>query len=178
MNVDVFVQRLYVSAPTPEQLFRVGLSSKDANEISDYFRFRRRGDNVPIDEHVFGLVDLISKWDGTTVEIGAIRFADHPIDLGAMIQVGFVEDDPLIVDKQTGEIAVIDSSDQSTVVWKVARDSECCLDALDCLSRYFTGCAIQQIDYDNRDIAMATAKNCAALAGGDEYLLFYSSLIG
>jgi hypothetical protein len=60
----------------------------------------------------------------------------------------------------------------------VAENGSKFLDALIPAAEFLEKCGLGIIDLDDRSSARQAALQCAALAGGDDYLQFYSVMLG
>lgn len=166
--------QLAANAPTVERYLSLGLSMTEAMELRDRYicRARTRKSKSQTNE----ILDLLDRWDVTTLEIGMLRFSP-PVSLeNNAVQIGQVEADPLIMTGKS-EILVEEFGAAGHILWRVARTPEQLLDALVVAAKYLGSCGVGEIDIEESSMAKSVASNCAVLAGGDQYSSFFKMLL-
>jgi hypothetical protein len=176
MTAEDFVRRLRTAAPGAEQLRNVGFSAQEAAEFQRSFVCVLRS-TAPTERQTDPLLDLLSRYELSTIEIGMITFAS-PAAEPALVRVGAVEADPLILDRRTGEVLVTEGSPSGGVLWRCARDGARFLDALAPAAEFLARCAFDLTLSDDASARRSRAEECSVAAGGAEYLDFYRMLLG
>ncbi|RZK23128.1 MAG: hypothetical protein EOO56_06165 [Hymenobacter sp.] len=181
MQVTDFVLQLAETAPKITDLIKLGLSPADAQSLIDCSVIVPRITALPIGftstDALNTLVELVSLYDVSKLEIGVISFLEAPADYGSYLQVAKVELDPLVI-YRNGEIRVVDWQSLAHYMWKCARNSALFLEALIMTNRFLTMTMLQADIYEDEEYALETASVIARVAGGNEYLSFYQMLFG
>jgi len=181
MNASKFASQLAGTAPSITGLVKLGLTIEGAQQIANHSIATPRVAPLAISfstgSNPDALLELISLYDVSGLEIGMISFVDKPADYGDYLQIAKVELDSLVI-YQNGEIRVVDWQQLDHCMWRCARNSELFLEALLMTNRFLT-LTILNADIDSdEDYALETASVIANVAGGSEYLSFYQMLFG
>jgi hypothetical protein len=176
MDADTFVEKLWNCAPPIDSLIHVGLGAMAAEE----FQLRNRADlrQRSAEPHNNPLIDLVSRYDVSRLEIGIVRFYDGVQRLDGSWQVGKAEADPLVISKFSGEVEVRDLTDETAMLWRCAVNGAFFLEAM-----LHAGCFLSRASYDlalsdDQSARCAQAIACARVAGGEPYRAFYNVLLG
>jgi len=180
MNADEFSERLNRLMPELSEMLASGLPTKHCERVRSRFVVPRiTENNAGITDP---LLDLVSNFDVSALEIGPVRFdsiykeyyrRNDRKTIFAMDDADF-----LVIDNQTHEIAVVDSQSDGYVIGFCAKDGTHFLEALLEIARRttvhypFNRHSLPLIDH------CENAKACAEKAGGDEYLWFYKVALG
>lgn len=176
MDPRAFINEISRLAPSASQLKEMGLKQGEIEDFrASYTADEREGADDP---EADVLVRLLTHWDLIRIKVGMLRFLTRPDEMEDKTCVGYVEADPLVLIKATGEIVVEDLDAPGHVLWPVARKGPALLDALAIAARFLVNRAIGEVDFDDESGAESAANDCAALAGGDRYWKFYSMLVG
>lgn len=171
MEADQFVEALWACAPDIEQLKATGIPSEVAQRFRDAHLCRKKTEAV---RYCDPLLDLISRYDASTVEIGMILLGSSVVKTDRNWQVGEVEADPLVIDKATEEVQVEELYTNGHILSRCAESGGKFLDALllaASFQRYNRGPGDQDRAYEE-------AESCALAAGGEVYRRFYLHLFG
>lgn len=175
MDADRFCTELWLAAPEAARLVDAGLSPAQAEKFRLSYRcIEKKG---AISEFEDPLLDLITRYDISSIEIGMIRFASLAARSNQMWTVGKVESDPIILDSVSGELVVKDLHDKGHILWHCAFGSDRFLDALIPVARFLATCTWDLALLENQQEACKVADDCAILAGGSAYLNFYQMLV-
>jgi hypothetical protein len=90
--------------------------------------------------------------------------------------VGKIEQDDLILDKNTGEILMKEGR-KDHIMAHCAKNGACFFDAIFEMEKYTQMCFGDE-RFDNKKMAYKIANNCGFLAGGQKYTNFYRFLTG
>jgi hypothetical protein len=193
MNADEFVKALALLAPSEETLKLRGLSEVAVERVRKSYicverpNVERREDNP--------LLDLLTRYDTTTVEIGMVilglnnhcyEYYIRNLKEQSKIAVGVAEVDPIVIYLPSGEIQLLDHARIGYVMCMCAVDGSHFLDALLLVAAfvpphpYFKGVnwTKEQISENNK-AACVLASQCAKAAGVDEQRCgLYRMLLG
>ncbi|RZK23671.1 MAG: hypothetical protein EOO56_04300 [Hymenobacter sp.] len=181
MEASNFASQLAETALNTTALVKLGLTLEDAKNLIGCsiiatritpLTIRFSTENTPD-----ALLELISLYDVSRLEIGVIAFLEAPADYGDYLQIAKVELDPLVIYRNR-EIRVIDWQRLDHCMWKCARNSDLFLQALLMVNRFLTLTMLNADIYDDEVYALETASVVANVAGGSEYLSFYQMLFG
>lgn len=178
VSPDIFVQLLTEAAPSLDALERRGLSNEEAREFRKYYLCMKRDQPLPEPSGSDPVLRLLRDWDLRNLEIGMVRFPGPCVEISAGTCIGCVEADPLIRLLEGGEIVVHELGTKEHVLWRVAKNGSALLDALSIAARFLAKGATATIDIDECEAARVAAAACANAAGGDEYIDFYTMLLG
>lgn len=176
MNASQFVKQLEESAPSMFNLMSIGLSEKAAEDFRRGYFCQARDKVRTIESNE--IIDLSTRWDVSNIEIGMVRLSGECLDDGHLVQVGVVEVDPLVIDKNTSAVMVVEFQEPWHVLWKAATNAGGFLDVLIAAANYFSNRTVGIVDFDDTKGAYLVARECARLAGGEECLPFYLMLLG
>lgn len=174
MDAQKFANELRQLAPPAEKLAEKGVSPEGIEGIrKSYFCVEKEG----LERQDDPILDLIARYDLSSVEIGSIRFADEPVQLDGSIYIGEVEVDPILMDVTSREICVVDRDAHNHIMWWCARNGDSLLDALIIAERHLSKCGYDDALWDDQVAACEVASDCAKAAGGTKYLDFYKMLV-
>jgi hypothetical protein len=176
MNALEFVNSLK-EIPTKERLSQIekqGLGQYFMEEYIGCYTFKKKDSkklNNPIEE-------LVSNFDGSSVEIGMITFDIEPFENEDYFAFGRFEVDYLVISKRTGEIKLIDHEDVNNIMYDCASDSSSFLKAILAAAAF-----LDKLPYDDnlandQKQICEMAGNCSRIAGGNKYNGFYKTLLG
>src|SRR5207302_5729854 len=120
MTPSEFVNKLAEVAPSLSELERLGLSRSEAVSIRNGYICTRRDTPLSIPESN-ELTALMKYWDTSTVEVGMVRMLEMPVETERGLQIGLVEDDPLVAASASGELFVEERGTRGHLLWRVAR---------------------------------------------------------
>jgi len=177
MDLEQFRELLQKSAPNQDQLSSIGLSKKEVQEFLRSFQLVKRDaifkpSSGGIVEHFF------TTYDPAKIEIGMVTFLSGPATKLNYVIIGKVESDPLVIDKSSGLVSVVDLASPSTVLWSCADSFSQFLDALIPAADFLGKCIISDDTRDNCALLESVIEKCTSLAGGPSYDSFYRMLIG
>jgi hypothetical protein len=175
MKADDFVRTLLDTCPTMESLLRKGLSEKGAMEERGSYMCVLRPNVAPL---VDPLLDLLSRYDCSKVEIGMIRFMSAPTDVGELWQIGKDEADPIVLDKVTGEVTLRSLSHPDHTISKCASTSSRFLDAVALCARSLTHLSEHDPRGEDQEACHRFAHECGNAAGSAAYTRYYMTLLG
>ena len=174
MDAQKFVNELRQLAPPSEKLAEKGVSPEGIERaLKSYLCVEKEGLELQGDP----ILDLITRYDLSSVEIGMVRFADEPIQLDGSMYIGEVEVDPILMDISSREIYVVDRDAHNHIMWRCARNGDSFLDALIIAERYLSRCWYDDTLSNDQVAACEVAGDCARAAGGTKYLGFYKMLV-
>jgi hypothetical protein len=177
MTASEFVKRLADIAPSASELEELGLAPAEAADIRNGYVCPRRANPLSIPE-TDELASLMKFWDTARVEVGMVRLSGIPVNTENGLQIGLVEDDPLIGSSESGELVVEERATCGHVLWRVACSGERFLDALVAAAAFLESRARGKVDCEGSGEARKAAEHCAGLAGGSQYTAFYMMLLG
>lgn len=129
---------------------------------------------------------VIARWQSERREIGMIKFAPskeatdrfpyYPLP-DSTVFLGIVEVDALCLNND-GSLCLYDNEVQDRIFCRAAKDQSLFVAAMKELERYFERCLADESYYDDLAEAAAVRDKCAHLAGGNEYVSFYTALLG
>jgi hypothetical protein len=102
----------------------------------------------------------------------------EPKKLPGKTLIGEDESDPLYIVDETGDIICEELHVPGYVLGLVAENGSKFLDALIPAAEFLEKRGLGNISRDDRSSARQAALQCAALAGGDDYLQFYGAMLG
>jgi hypothetical protein len=182
MQAELFVRQLLFCAPTTDKLNELGLSEAEATEfIRSYACLPKSPATTrpPIKDASDPLIELLSNWDLSNVQIGMVSFLDAPeVSKEGHVQIARVELDPLFITADGREVVVSEAGSEKHLLWRASKTGGQLLDALIVAAKFLTQRAVQEINMDDSDAAKRIAELCATLAGGTEYHPFYAMLVG
>ncbi len=128
----------------------------------------------------------IARWQSEKREIGMITFAPtheaaehfpyYPLPESTVF-LGIMEVDGLCL-ANDGSLCVYDNEVENRVVCRAAKDQSSFVAAMKKLDQYFEMCATDDAYCDDMDAAAIVLDECSRLAGGDEFVSFFTSLLG
>jgi len=126
-----------------DELMGQGLSRLEAENYRHGYICKRKPEELP-KQSENPLLDLINRYDTSTLEIGFIMLnpanMEHIdtaiLDKASRILVGEIEADPLVILSTTGEVQNLDHADLNYVIGTYAISGDCFLDALILLASY------------------------------------------
>ncbi len=174
MDAQKFANVLAQLAPPAEKLAEQGVSPEGRErERKSYICVEKKG----LDRQDDAILDLITRYDLSSVEIGMVSFTDEPVQLDGSIYIGEHEGDPILMYISSGEIYVADRDAQKHIMSWCAKDSDSFLDALIIAQRHLSRCGYDDALSNDQVAACEVASECANAAGGTKYLDFYKTLV-
>lgn len=175
MQVDKFVEELWLCAPPVESLEGRGLSPAEAASFRESFVCKKRSDSAGYSD---SLLELIASYDTSKLEIGTVTFSPYIVEAKRGWHIGYFEIDPIVIDRSTGEVLVEDEAQEGYVMWECAESGGKFLDAL-----LLAGCFLGRCFYDEQLASDQIARHeqadiCTKAAGGTRYSDFYLVLLG
>lgn len=171
MRADEFIQKLTGSDSSIDELVNQDFPSHAALKLRDFYFVPNKQEKI---YHENALIELALSYDLSSLEIGTIGFHYEPFENEkySYWEFGFNEADPLVIDKETGRILLLDHSVEYFVMAECAENSEKFLDALLEVATTLANGGF------NKEGSCEKAKQSANLAGGEKYLAFYQTLLG
>lgn len=128
----------------------------------------------------------ITNWQSEGREIGMLAF--HPTETAhnwfpyyqlASNQtfIGVMELDAICIDMD-GSLRVYDHQSQNRILCPAAADQQSFVKAVIELETHFERCVEDEGVFDDMVVATIVRDRCAQMAGGDEYVPFFTSLLG
>jgi hypothetical protein len=174
MDAQKFANELRQLAPPAEKLAENGISQEEIERtLKSYLCIEKKG----LDRQDNPVLDLITRYDLSSVEIGMVRFTDTLIVQGGSMCIGEFEVDPILMDITSGEIYIVDWAARNHIMWWCAKNGDSFLDALILAERHLSRCGYDYTFADDQTAACEVASNCAEAAGGRKYLDFYKVLV-
>ena len=172
MTADDFVSRLRAAQPTRISLRSAGVPEEIIDEIRASYCFVRRQRPQGLQGHD-PVIDLLDRYDASTVDIGSIKFRATPQPqrcrdgIPVLIFADF-EADALALDDSSHQIWSLDGCKLSFVMMTLAQDGGRFFDAL-----------IYLVETKGTSVESGQiARRCAELAGSDAAIGFYQMLVG
>ena len=173
MDADTFAARLNSCAPSLNEALEMTEGRREAAEaIRDAYTCRRRpGMEIRVSDNP--IIDLVRRYDLSSVEVGLVEFGSAIYELAGKLCFGKAEADPLVIDEDSGHVQLLDHASPGYVICECARNASQFLDALVAGTEILGGRRSEDIieDFD-------VVNRCAELAGGDEYRVFYAQILG
>lgn len=123
------------------------------------------------------LVNLVMNYDISDVDFGDIGFAQEVLGDEETYEVGMFEEKFIIIDRKTGEVRIEDDDDEGTIIFSCAESSEKFIDALWLSVQYFSKQLNEGLNETRLDESEAKAKECAEVAGSQDYFPFYQDFL-
>ena len=174
MDHITFVEQLQTIPLPPEAYKEAGLDDDYLDEVAERFSVSKRaGANVVSDDPV---VALLNSFDVTKVEIGLIEFDNTATVRGKYTVFGKFEVDRLAIDAGGAVVLLEETAD--TVTMQCAADSGRFLDAVIHIGKFLEKRSVDDALFDDEPANRVVAGECAALAGGKQYVDFYTMMLG
>jgi len=161
--------------PTLNDLVSEGLSHDEAEDFRRSYHFVKNGSDK-VDPNP--LLDLLTRYDGTHVEIGMVRFGEPSAYPDNKWVIGKVEADPLILNQNTQNIYVEEIGTDGYVLFRCAESADEFLNAILLAARFLSRCVHDDDLYEDQAKICLQAQECAEKAGGEAYFSFYTMLVG
>jgi hypothetical protein len=172
MTADDFVTKLKQYMPSESSLIEQG--------ITDVYRIQKTYICVPKTNSIPNanpVLDLLQRYDASTVEVGMFQFIFEPIDKGDKWQIANDEADLVVLDKLTGQVRVEELGSNGHVLSNCAHDGEKLLLALVEVKEAYR--KLGELGYpDDTVLRQNLATPCGLAAGGDLYERYYQYLLG
>jgi hypothetical protein len=123
------------------------------------------------------LVNLVMNYDISEVDFGDIGFAEEVLGDEEYYEVGMFEEKFIVIDRKTGEVRIEDDDDEGTIMFSCAQTSEKFIDALWLAVQFFAKELNEGLKETSIDEAEAKAKECAEVAGSQDYFPFYQDFL-
>lgn len=186
MDADNFVIQLQELTPSLSYLRKYGYVEEVVQELRESYFIKQR---YPILEfhNDDPLMDLISKYDTSSFEIGILSLDSGNYSLPTKfhkILIGFVEADMLVFNIKSKEVEVLDYSQHDRIIFKCAASGEQFLNAMLVLAAFelpnspFKGALTEKQKKENQDAAISCARLCAETAGIPSEEKIYGVLLG
>jgi hypothetical protein len=169
MNTEQYVKELRNLTPNKNIYENRGFSDAYINEVIESFDCKKERNIQTYDNP---LLELVENYEASKIQIGMIYFSDSVEVANEYYIIGKVESDPLVVEKSTGVVKVLEYG-VNHEMWECAESGSKFLDALIELGKF-----IVATEADNYNDACVAANNCSLLAGGELYVDFYKMLLG
>ncbi len=174
MNAETFVNEMRMAAPEKSILLKSGLSQEDADEFwNSYIADEKREGSINGDP----ILDLISRFDCQNIVIGMFRFLPEAIKEADGIRIGKIEVDPVIIDRETGELISKDRETGMRTMWPIAVNSEKFLEAILEAAKFFTKIFVGEENEESQTEREKTLEHCFLIAGGERYKRFFKMLL-
>ena len=175
MEAEAFVEQLWACAPTLDNLVSEGLSHDEAEDFRRSYYFVENGSD---ERGSNPLLDLLTRYDGTHVEVGMVCFSKPSAYSDNRWMIGEVEADPLILDQNTQNIYVEERGTDGYVLFRCAESADEFLGAILLAARFLSRCVYDGGLYKDQAKICLQAQECAEKAGGEAYFSFYAMLVG
>jgi hypothetical protein len=178
MKADEFVLRLKALAPAKPVLLGCGYGNDEALAFIESFVCQSRAVPLSIASKGDSMLELLTKWDLSAVEIGPISFHSEPEALGNHLEIGTVEGDRLVYRLDAKDYVLLDSQNVQHVMCKAAPNGDALLNGLLEVASYYSKTAVEEIDIDDTSVGAEFKKKCVQAFGGSEYESFCTSILG
>jgi hypothetical protein len=177
MDANTFVTSLRAIAPTKDQLKRFDITEEFANNfIKRYDCITKSSKDITFTSDV--LLLLLQKYDCSNVEIAIVSLLPEAIEEMDYYQIGYAEQDTLVINKISLEVEVRDHDALHHVIWRCALNSSHFLESL----LYCAACLTERLKNSFAEESPSVVSNhievCTAKAGGSDYMEFYKMLLG
>ncbi len=123
------------------------------------------------------LVNLVMNYDISEVDFGDIGFAEEVLGDEEFYEVGMFEEKFIVIDRQKGEVRIEDDDAEGTIMFSCAETSEKFIDALWLAVQHFSSQLNEGLKETDLDQCEAKAKQCAEVAGSQDYFPFYQDFL-
>lgn len=175
MTAAAFVEQIKEFAVTKEDLKNADFPDEFAGMLANGYRYTSLG---KIKNSANEIINLISNYDMSQVEIGMISFNKEIEENEGFIFFGKVELDLLAVSKGNNEIVIVDYSSPDDIIQYCASNSSRFLDAMMAAWRATTEFLMDEEKADDYEYREQVINTCTELAGGDAYFDFYDNMLG
>jgi hypothetical protein len=175
MTATEFVEKIKSFAATKADFTNVDFPEEFAEMLAKGYTYSSIG---KIKNSSNEIVNLISNYDMSAIEIGMISFDKEITENEGYIFFGKLELDLLAISKTNNEIVIIDYSDKDTIMQYCAAKSSKFLDALIVAWEAMTQFLLDEEKAEDEEYREAVIANCTELAGGEHYFDFYNYLLG
>jgi hypothetical protein len=174
MGADDFVRLLRLCTPQLAEYVSAGVSAEVAAELAAPHSITQK-----VEPPLYGdpVLDLVSRFDVSRLEIGMARFCDRVIAGIENWQFGWDEADPLVVHRDTGEIRLYEFHARQHMISRCGQDGARYLDAM-LIAACFLADPAQMKMAPGDPRRLQKVDECAAAAGGDAYRPYYEILLG
>jgi hypothetical protein len=174
MEADDFVLELRRCTPQLAEYVSAGVSAEVAAEWAAPHSIMKK---IETPQYGDPVLDLVSRFDVSRLEIGMTRFGDRVIAGIDNWQFGWDEADPLVVHRVTGEVRLYELHARQHMISRCARDGAHYLDAMLIAACFLTDPAqMKMAPGDPR--RLQKVDECTTAAGGDAYRPYYLTLLG
>lgn len=178
MKADEFVERLKALAPAKPVLLGCDYGDDEALAFIESFVCQSRAEPLSIESKGDSMLELLTKWDLSAVEIGPIGFHLEPEAFDNHMEIGTVEGDRLVFRPDTKDYFLLDSQNLQHVMCKAAPNGDSLLEGLIEVANYYSKTAVEEIDIDDISVGAEFKKKCVQAFGGSEYESFCTSILG
>lgn len=163
MTAKQFVTKLQELAPSKEELINSGLTQAGADRMIKSYKATESNNVSLIGRNE--LVNLISDFNISTVEVCLITFNGKVREDSSYYFVGKVEIDHLVVNKVTDAVEVLDFDNPQNKLWSCAANAAKFLDALILCASFSKQCMLDDDLWENNDIILKTSMEVSQIAG-------------
>lgn len=176
MKIKEFISGLKQIPLEKERYSSIGLDEDEINSIMEGYNLKKTDTKNELNK----LVEFIVNYNPSSLEIGSIRFfgSDEIIENKEFYIIGAFDADSLAINKFTEEIIILDSTQKlEFILWKCAKNADSFFESLLIAGKFLEENAFSE-EYGNQDLIFKVAQKCSFVAGGKDYLSFYSTLLG
>jgi hypothetical protein len=175
MMADEFVAQLMLCAPQVDELYSIGFSQEEAKRFIESYVCLKRADPIEVSNP---LLQLVSAYDTSKIEIGMVHFLSAIVENGGSWQIGQVEIDPLVIDKASEEVCVVNGSNAENILWNCAQNAGKFLESILPAACFLGRCSYDEILANDLISKRKQVEVCANIAGGSRFRNFYLMLLG
>lgn len=178
MTYHDFASQLASTAPSRTALVATGLDDASAEEQINQYHIYPRANQLEIEFPACDeVIDLISNYDISNLEIGMVDFLPLPVNYGDYLHFAKVELDLMLL-SINGEVLVVDWQQFDHVMWRCAVNGKQFLEAMIIISQFQTLTMLDDDIYNDETLTLSVAASAANAAGSTDYLSFYQMLLG
>ncbi len=178
MTANEFAAGLKKCAPSREKMLAEGLSEAEANQFLASFLCSEDSVQSHLNNVSNPVLDLINRFDVSTLEIGMITFLKPVVEIEQRWLVGKDELLPIVINQLTEEVTVEQITPNRHTIQLCARSGGNFLAALLSIACFLGKCSYDTQLYEDDLAKYEQARKCAELAGGERYRSFYQYLLG
>ena len=173
MKATTFLESVKNFRPSLNDFVQAGFGSY-AQKLLEKYYYEEHDDKLYDNE----LVDLVSNYDVSKLEIGMISFNSKIEENSTCYFFGRYEVDILAINKASKEIVMLDNGDIDFVMRFCAVDANHFLDAMFVALKAITLFLLDNSKAKDGNYRSNIAAECTKLAGGDKYFSFFNDLVG
>ena len=177
MDEITFATSLRAIAPSKDQFKSFDVPEEFINNfIKRYICIPKVSKDITFTADVILL--LLQNYDCSNIEIAIVSLLPEAIEEVDYYQIGYAEQDILVINKISLEIEVRDHDSLHHVIWRCALNSSHFLESL----LYCASCLTERLKNSFAKESPSVVSNqidvCTAKAGGLDYIDFYKILLG